>query len=100
VELTKQEQRIAEVAARRYHRFLYRRNQRFQWLGLVIFLVALSLSFISKPPPPKWCIRLLANAGFFCLMVGIFGQAMSTIGKLHERVAKLDQELQDTDTAR
>ncbi len=94
MELTKQERRLAEVAAKKHQRFFCRRNKLFQWLGVPLFILGL----FPIPLWPEWFRKLLLETGFILLMLGLFAQFMSMVGKLYDRVRKLELQLEKTDT--
>jgi hypothetical protein len=88
---TEQERKLAEGAARRYRRFLYRRSALLACLGAALRVLAVSLS--RGTFGPKWCVELLKAASIFFLVFGFAGYFMEVIGKLYVRVKELEQQL-------
>ncbi len=86
MELTKQERKLAEFAAKSYHRLLYRKSEIIGWIGVPIFALGI-LPFFSWP---SWLDELFSTAGFVLIIFGCFGVVMSGLGKLYEKTNELD----------
>lgn len=87
-DLTKSERKLAERAAKIYHRFFYRRSQLIIWIGTVFFFLGFPVFTLY----PDWLRKLLSNAGFFLMMIGLGAHLMSIIGKLYDKVKMLDSQ--------
>jgi hypothetical protein len=81
MDLTKQERKFAELSARRYNRFFYRKSQLFGWVGVVLFTFGLMRLF--QLPGPAWLSRLFLLAGFSLIILSSLAFAMTIIGKLY-----------------
>ena len=88
MELTKQERRLAEVAAKNYHRLFYRRSEIIGWIGVPIFALGI-LPFFSWP---RWLDISFTTVGFCMVVLGCVGTLMSALGKIYERLTKIDHE--------
>jgi len=93
MELTKQERRLAEVAAKHYHHMFYRKSELIGWLGLPICLLGI-LPFFW----PRWLAVSFLTVGCVMLVCGAFGSAMSALGKVYQRLQKIELRLRDDDT--
>jgi hypothetical protein len=91
MELTKQERKLAEAAAKNYHRFFYRKSEYIAWIGVPILALGI-LPFFSLP---NWIDKALTAAGSFMIIFGCFGAAMSALGKLYEKQNKIDRHFED-----
>lgn len=87
MELTKHERKLAELAAKKYHRLLYRKSQLIGWLGVVIFSIGLLRIF----PLPEFYHGLFLWAGFAILIWSTFALAMTVIGKLYDHIQNLNE---------
>ena len=94
MELTKQECRLAEVAAKHYHRMFYRKSELMGWLGLPICLLGI-LPFFSWP---RWLDVSFLTVGCVMLVCGALGSAMSALEKVYQRLHKIELRLRDDDT--
>ena len=87
MELTKQERKLAEVAAKNYHHLFYRKSETIGWIGVPIF----ALGVLPLFSWPSWLDILLSTAGFALIISSCFGVAMSALGKLYEKTNGLDR---------
>jgi len=60
MELTKQERKLAELSAKKYHNLLYRKSQFIGWIGAVLF----GLGLLRILPAPDWGHKLLLPVDF------------------------------------
>ena len=88
MELTKQELKIAKIAAKKYDRLIYRKNQLIGLIGGVLG----SLGLLDIFGCPEWCRELLVWAGLALIMWSIMLLFMSIIGKLYQRNRRLEIE--------
>ncbi len=86
MELTKYEQKLAEISIRKYRHFLYKKSQLIGWLGAGLF----SLGLLQILPLSPLNNRFLVDIGFVILMWSVFATAMTVIGKLYEHVQSLE----------
>jgi hypothetical protein len=86
MELTKQERKLAEAAAKNYHRFFYRKSEYIAWIGVPILALGI-LPFFSLP---SWIDKAFTAAGSFMIIFGCFGAAMSALGKVYKKASELD----------
>ena len=91
MELTKQERKLAEAAAKNYHRFIYRKSQIIGWIGVPIFALGI-LPFLSWP---RWLVITFSTVGSFMIIFSCFGVVMSALGKLYEKQNKIDRHLEE-----
>lgn len=91
VELTKQEQKFAEISAKKYRRFFYRNSQRIGWFGVVLFTIGL----LRIPPLPPWSHKLLVPIGFFTVLSSSYTFAMRVAGKLYLHNKALEKSASD-----
>ena len=86
MELTRQERKLAEVAAKNYHRFFYRKSETIGWIGVPIFALGI-LPFFSLP---RWLDITCTTVGSFMIILSCFGVVMSALGKLYKKANEFD----------
>lgn len=94
IDLTKQERKFAEISAKKYHRFLYRKKNVIASVGLVIFLLGLWRIL----PLPMWFHHLLTSIGFIMFLWYMLAHAMTVTGKLYKKVQKLESKSENSST--
>ena len=93
MELSQKERKLAEASARNRHIWFCKKSQYIEWVGVALFV----LSFLPTFPAAEGFLFLLGSIGFSMLFFSFMAQAMSLIGKLYERVQKLEHHLKDHD---
>ena len=94
MQLTKQERRLAEAAAKNYHRFFYRRSELIGWLGVPIFGLGV-LPFFSWP---SWLDVSFLTVGCILLVCSAVGITMSALGKVYQRLQDVELHSSHDDT--
>ena len=94
MELTKQERRLAEAAAKSYHRFFYRRSELIGWLGVPIFCLGV-LPFFSWP---RWLDVSFLTVGCIMVVCSGLGITMSALGKIYQRLQDVELHSSDDET--
>jgi uncharacterized membrane protein len=91
MELTEQERKFAEFAAKRHHSLLHRKSQLIGWIGIVFF----GLSVLHLFPLSVSTQKLFLRVGFILIVTSIILFAMTIIGKLHIRNQELERKRMD-----
>jgi len=81
--LSKQERKFAELSARIYHRFFYRKSELFGWMGVALFTFGLLRRF--SLPGPAWLYRFFLLAGFSLIVLSSLAFTLTIIGKLYSK---------------
>lgn len=94
MELTRQERRLAEAAAKNYHRFFYRKSELIGWLGVPIFCLGI-LPFFSWP---RWLDVSFLTVGCVMLVWSALGITMSALGKVYQKLHDFELHSNHDDT--
>jgi DNA-directed RNA polymerase subunit RPC12/RpoP len=87
VELTKREQKFAEISAKKHNRFFYRNILIIGWIGAILFMIGI----LRIPPLPSWSHTLLVQLGFFITLSSSVTFAMTVAGKLYINLKTLER---------
>lgn len=90
LELTKEENRLAERSFKKYRGRFYRKSQIVGWFG--VFLLALSILPVFSWS--GWLDSVLFRAGFLLINTSLLTLCMTVIGKLYARVQELETQFE------